>query len=218
MNFFVRCYLSIKNFLLFFVPIQIIIISVNIYLTSMSKKTEYLLNVPLYHLNGLFEIFIFLLHMLSIVIAIYKTVDIELGTFGNYLFTRITKIKFVLRKTLILAIYSIIINSILYYIYYKILIQYNYSLNISYLILNSVITYITYLIIYITTMIFKSTQKSMIFIFITFLTPLCLNINFTDLLLNIVTIPIILLVIISLNYMTYILINKYEKPLKKGID
>lgn len=205
-----------KRNLYFFIPIQIIICIIIIFLAVSTESISYILFIPYKKANDILEIMILLLHFISLLLSLYITIGEELNPFCNFIFTRNKKTSFVLNKNIVILCYSIIIG-ISIYIEYALILKhlFDYILNIKFALLYIVFLYVLYLAAYSMTLLFKSNQIAIVFQIILLIFAVLNKINIIKLVCN----PIILLfTIIIINIFIIIQINIFDKPLKKGSD
>lgn len=220
MYIFFQIYQLTKKSIYFFVPIQIFICLVNLYLANSTQDILYILYVPMWKSRSLLELMILTLNFISTLIALYTFMGIEFGPFSNYIFTRTKKFRFLINKNIVLFCYSVIIG-FFFYLEYLLMIKFSFNiiLNIKLLIIYILLIYIIYLLAYITTLIFKSNQISLTILILTYIYMIYSNINIMEYFKYMIeNISILVIFILVLNIIYFIALNKYRKPLKKESD
>lgn len=205
-----------KRNLYFFIPIQIMICIIIIFLAVNTESISYILFIPYMKANDILEIMVLLLHFISLLLSLYITIGEELNPFCSFIFTRNKKTNFVLNKNIVILCYSTIIGTFIYIEYASILKHlFDYILNIKFILIYIVFLYVLYLTAYSITLLFKSNQIAIIVQIILLIFVVLNKINIIKLVCN----PIILLfTIIIINIFIIIQINIFDKPLKKGSD
>lgn len=220
MNIFFQIYQLTKKNIYFFIPIQIFICIVNLYLAYSMQDILYILYVPIWKSRSLLELMILTLNFISTLISLYIFMGIEFGPFSNYIFTRTRKFRFLINKNIVLFCYSIIIG-FFFYLEYLLMIKFSFNiiLNIKLLIIYILLMYIIYLLAYITTLILKSNQISLTILILTYIYIIYSNINIMEYFKYMIeNIPILIIFTLILNMIYFIALNKYNKPLKRGSD
>lgn len=218
MYIFFQVYQLLKRNIYFFIPIQVIICILNLYLFYNSQDKLYVLYIPLCKARGLLEIMILNLNLVSILFSLYIYIGTEFSTFASLIFVRTTKIKFILIKNIVLFFYSIIM-SVFCYFEYSIMVKYtlNIILDIRLLKVYIIFFYTIYLLAYIIALLFESNNLSIIILISVYIYIIYNNINIIKYFYYVSENSIVILLIIGIiNTLVFIILNNYNKSLKKG--
>ena len=220
MNILFQIKRLIKKGICFFVPVQIFLCIIALYLSINGQEESIITNVFFIKADGIIEIMLDIIHFISLVFSLYIVIGEEFSPFANFIFVRSRKIDFLIRKNLVLFIYSIMVSiflSLEYFFIKKFEIDFNFIT--IFFITYTLYLYIIYLVAYMTTFIFESNQISIVSLILILVFMLLYNINIFNIINYLINKPIVLaLIIIILNLFNIIFINMYNKPLKKGSD